>query len=164
MAGLLGDVHSRRAVLYIGTAATAAVLAAAAAAAALDAPIAVVFGLAGLYTVVSSAYIPAEGAMLPLLARTPQELSAANVAHSTVDNGGSEIGEAETGAVGGRSRRSSPGHRGSTASRTAEIAVPSRPTNAGYARPLRSPHRPPNGANTASTAIEDANRRPITEA
>jgi MFS family permease len=88
VAGLLGDLYSRRAVLVISTSATAAVLAAAAAAAALDAPDALVFALAGLFTVASSAYVPAEGALLPVLARTPQQLSAANVAHGAVDNGG----------------------------------------------------------------------------
>ena len=55
---------------------------------ALDAPAGVVYGLAGLFTVAISPYVPAEGALLPLAARTPQELSAANVAQSLADNMG----------------------------------------------------------------------------
>ena len=46
------------------------------------------FVIAGLSTVAVCPYVPAEGALMPLLARTPQELSAANVAHSALDNFG----------------------------------------------------------------------------
>ena len=84
--GLLGDRHSRRGVLLSSSLATAAVLGAAALAVAADAPSGVVFVLAGTYTIVCSPYVPAEGALMPQLARTPQELSAANVAHSVMDN------------------------------------------------------------------------------
>jgi MFS family permease len=84
--GLLGDRHSRRAVLLSSSLATSAVLGAAALAVAVDAPSGIVFALAGLYTIVCSPYVPAEGALMPQLARTPQELSAANVAHSVMDN------------------------------------------------------------------------------
>jgi MFS family permease len=85
-AGLLGDRHSRRAVMIASSVASAAALAGSAWAGAMAAPAALVFALAGLFTVVSSAYVPAEGALAPLLARSPQELSAANVAHSVMDN------------------------------------------------------------------------------
>ena len=91
-AGLLGDRHSRRGVLTASTTATAAVLGAAAAAAALDAPDALVFALAGAFTVASSPYVPAEGALYPQVARTPQELSAAGVAHGVMDNAGFLVG------------------------------------------------------------------------
>ena len=85
-AGLLGDRHSRRLVLLVSGALGAIVAASAAIAVALGAPAAVVFTLAGLFTIAFSAYVPAEGALLPVVARSPQELSAANVAHSVVDN------------------------------------------------------------------------------
>ncbi len=98
-AGLLGDRHSRRAVLLWSTFATAAVLGAAALAAQMDTPGAVVFALAGLYTIVSSPYVPAEGALMPLLARTPQELSAANVTHSALENAGFLLGSVLTGVL-----------------------------------------------------------------
>ena len=84
--GLLGDRHSRRAVLLSSSLATAAVLGAAAVAVTAGAQAWIVFALAGLYTVVTSPYVPTEGALMPQLARTPQELSAANVAHSVMDN------------------------------------------------------------------------------
>ncbi len=96
-AGVLGDRHSRRLVLLACTAATAVVLGLAGAAAALDAPAAIVYVLAGLFTVVSSPYIPAEGAIFPTLARTPQELSAANVAHGVADNLGFLLGAVASG-------------------------------------------------------------------
>lgn len=64
-----------------------------------EAPTWTVFGLAGLYTVASSPYVPAEGALMPQLARTPQELSAANVTHSVMDNVGFLGGSILTGVL-----------------------------------------------------------------
>jgi MFS family permease len=84
--GLIGDRSSRRTVLMVSAFATSALLGAATAAVAVDASVAVVFALAGLSTVAVSPYVPAEGALMPQVARTPQELSAANVAHSALDN------------------------------------------------------------------------------
>ena len=86
--GLIGDRSSRRAVLIVSALGNAALVGGATAAAALDAPVSVVFVLAGLSTVAVCPYVPAEGALMPLVARTPQELSAANVAHSAMDNVG----------------------------------------------------------------------------
>ncbi len=86
--GLIGDRSSRRAVLLGSSLASAALIGGAAAAAALNAPVALVFILAGLSTVAICPYVPAEGALMPLVARSPQELSAANVAHSVMDNAG----------------------------------------------------------------------------
>jgi MFS family permease len=87
-AGVLGDRYSRRSVLIASALASAATLAGAATAAALGAPAAAVFALAGVFTVAITPYVPAEGALMPTVARTPQELSAANVAHSAMDNVG----------------------------------------------------------------------------
>jgi hypothetical protein len=95
--GLIGDRSSRQIVLVGSALANAALIGGAAVAAAMGAPVAVVFALAGLSTVAISPYIPAEGALMPLLARTPQELSAANVAHSAMDN----LGFLGAGAVSG---------------------------------------------------------------
>jgi MFS family permease len=86
--GLIGDRFSRRSVLVGSAGVNALLLAGATAAAAAGGPVALVFLLAGLSTVAISPYVPAEGALMPLLARTPQELSAANVSHSTLDNAG----------------------------------------------------------------------------
>jgi Cyclic nucleotide-binding domain/Major Facilitator Superfamily len=98
-AGLLGDRHSRRAVLMASSVAGAAVLGATAIAVYAGAPVGLVFSLAGLFMVVTVAYIPAEAALLPIVARTPQELSAANVAHSVMDNIGFLGGSIATGVL-----------------------------------------------------------------
>jgi MFS family permease len=88
LAGLIADSRPRRTVL-IGSALTmAAVLAGAAVAASLGASAGVVFIFPALFAVFSSGYVPAESAMFPLLARTPQELSASNVNHSAMENAG----------------------------------------------------------------------------
>ena len=98
-AGVLGDRHPRRSVLIGSTLAVTLVLALAALAVAVGAPAWSVFALAGLFTVVFSAYIPAEAALLPQLASTPQELSAANVAHSVMDSIGFLGGSILTGVL-----------------------------------------------------------------
>jgi len=97
--GLLGDRHSRRTVLVWSTLTSAVALAAAAVAVAAGAPTWIVFALAGLFTVCSSPCVPAESALLPQLARTPGELSAANVTHSVMDNAGFLGGSLVTGIL-----------------------------------------------------------------
>jgi MFS family permease len=97
--GLLGDRLPRRDVLVGSGMAVTVVLAAAAAAAAADSPAAVVAVLAGVFTVAISGYIPAESALLPALAHSPQELSAANVTHSAMDNLGFVIASVATGVI-----------------------------------------------------------------
>ncbi len=87
-AGLLGDRFPRRSVLLWSGVAITVVLAVACAAAAMDSSAGVVAALAGVFTVAISGYVPAEAALLPALARSPQELSAANVTHSAMDNAG----------------------------------------------------------------------------
>lgn len=97
--GLLGDRRSRRYVLLWSTVLMAVVLGVAALAVAAEIPTWAVFALAGLFTIASSPYVPAEGALMPALARTPQELSAANVTHSLMDNFGFLGGSILTGAL-----------------------------------------------------------------
>ena len=92
LAGVLVDRHPRRSVLVGGSALATTLLGAAAAAAALDAPTALIFVIAGGFTISLSGYLPAEAALLPSLARTPQELSGANVAYSALDNCGFLLG------------------------------------------------------------------------
>jgi len=87
-AGLVADSLPRRTVLLASSILMAAILAGAAVAAGLDAPTGVVFVFPALFAVASSGYAPAEAAMFPLLARTPQELSASNVNHSAMENAG----------------------------------------------------------------------------
>src|SRR5690349_463467 len=86
--GLLADRYPRRQVLLVSAATMAAILAGAAIAAGAGAPTGVVFIFPALFAVASSGYAPAEAAMFPLLARTPQELSASNVNHAAMENAG----------------------------------------------------------------------------
>ena len=97
--GLLGDRHSRRLVLVSSSALSGIAICLAAGAVVAGAPTWQVYGLAGLFTIASTPYVPAEGALLPLAARTPQELSAANVAHSQMDNLGFLLASLATGAL-----------------------------------------------------------------
>ncbi len=99
LAGLLIDRYSRRSVLLASAVAMAFVLAGAAAAAALGAPSAVVFIFPGLYAIAAAPYAPAESSLSPLLAQTPQQLSAGNVNHAVMENGGSLLGAVVTGLV-----------------------------------------------------------------
>jgi MFS family permease len=98
-AGLLSDRFSRRSVLIGSGLAISVVLGAAAVVAALDAPAGLILALAGLFTVAISGYAPAESALLPLLAKTPQELSAANVTHSTMESIGFLLAALGTGVI-----------------------------------------------------------------
>lgn len=97
-AGLLGDRFPRRNVLIGSGLAVTAVLAAAAIAAQADAT-AAVYVLAGVFTVAVSGYVPAEAALMPFLSHTPQELSAANVTHSAMDNTGFLLAAGTTGVL-----------------------------------------------------------------
>ncbi len=58
-----------------------------------------VYGLAGLAAILGTAFLPAESALLPDLARTPEELTAANVVRSTIESVGSFAGPAIGGAL-----------------------------------------------------------------
>ena len=95
-AGVLGDRHSRRDVLVIACAARALVLAAIAATVAVQAPLAVTLALAAVFTAIQTAHKPAQAALLPHMARSPQQLAAANALWSATDNaafvGGALVG------------------------------------------------------------------------
>ncbi len=99
IAGLLADRRSRRLVLMSSALLSGLAIALASAAVAVDAPTWIVYGLAGVFTVASTAYVPAEGALLPQVARTPQELSAANVARNQMDSVGFLCASLVTGAL-----------------------------------------------------------------
>lgn len=59
-----------------------------------DGPAAIVYAAVGLTSVIGTAFRPAQAALLPSLARTPEELSAANVTSSTVESIGTFVGPA----------------------------------------------------------------------
>jgi len=87
-AALLGDRYDRRLVMVASDLARVLLIAGAAVAAFSGAPPIVVYVLAGLVGVAATAFRPAEAALIPTLARTAEELTAANVAASTIESVG----------------------------------------------------------------------------
>jgi len=93
-AAVLGDRYDRRWVMAGSDIARAVLIAGAALAVFADAPPFAVYVLAVLVSVVATAFRPAEAALIPALARTPEELTAANVAASTIESVGMFVGPA----------------------------------------------------------------------
>src|SRR5919198_3284164 len=92
--GIVGDRFPRLRVMVASDLVRTAALGIAAAAIAFDAPAAIVYLLAVVVTLVSQAFQPAEAALLPTLAETPEELAAANVASTTIEAAGYFVGPA----------------------------------------------------------------------
>src|SRR5438876_1055377 len=97
--GMIGDRFPRLRVMVVSDLVRAGALAAAAAAIVLDTPAVSVYLLAVLVMLVSQAFQPAESALLPTLAESPEELAAANVANSTIEAAGYFVGPALGGIV-----------------------------------------------------------------
>lgn len=93
-AGLLADRVSRRRVMLLSDLLRAGALALAAGAAWADLPAMTVYVLTGLVALASTAFHPAQLAVLPSLARTPEELTAANVVSSAIESVGFFAGAA----------------------------------------------------------------------
>jgi MFS family permease len=93
-AASLGDRFPRARVMLASDLLRAALMALAALAIAVDASPALVYLFAAVTSVVGTAFHPAQSALLPSLARTPEELTAANVAASTVESVGVFLGPA----------------------------------------------------------------------
>jgi MFS family permease len=85
---LLGDRYDRRRVMIASDLARAALIGLGALAISVDAAPAIVYVLAGLVGVAASAFRPAEAALIPSLARSPEELTAANVTASSIESVG----------------------------------------------------------------------------
>jgi MFS family permease len=64
-----------------------------------NAPAAVVYALASFVAVIATAFQPAQSALLPSLARTPEELTAANVSSSSIESLGIVVGPALGGVL-----------------------------------------------------------------
>jgi MFS family permease len=93
-AAVLGDRFRRGRVMVASDLLRALATAAAAAVALAGGPAGAVYALAAFIAVVSTAFRPAQAAILPSLARTPEELTAANVASTTIESVGSFVGPA----------------------------------------------------------------------
>lgn len=97
LAGLFSDKKSRRTVLIASCSLVAIALGLATAIDLADGPAALIFVLAGLFTVASTPFLPAQAALMPQLSRTPRELAAANLVYNVMDNAGFLIGSLGTG-------------------------------------------------------------------
>lgn len=95
-AALLGDRYDKRLVMVLSDLARVVLIGGAAAAVSMDSPAIVVYVLAALVGIAATPFRPAEAALVPTLARTPEELTAANVSASTIESvaifGGPAIG------------------------------------------------------------------------
>lgn len=95
-AALLGDRYDKRLVMVCSDLARVVLISAAAVAVYAGSAPVVVYILAALVGVAATAFRPAEAALVPTLARTPEELTAANVTASTIESigifGGPAIG------------------------------------------------------------------------
>jgi MFS family permease len=96
---LLGDRYPRDRVMLGASLARVVAVGAAAAVVARGASPLLVYLLAGVVTLTSTAFRPAQAAALPSLARTPDELTAANVASSTIATLSSFVGPAVGGLL-----------------------------------------------------------------
>jgi MFS family permease len=96
---LLGDRYDRGRVMLAATVVRVLTMVAAAAVAFSDAPAALVYVLVGVVTLASTAFRPAQAAALPGLARTPEELTAANLASSTIATIAGFVGPAAGGLL-----------------------------------------------------------------
>jgi len=95
----LADRFPRRLVMITSDVARAALMLAAAAVIAEDGPAWLVYAIVAMSSIVSMLFGPARAALVPLLVRTPTELTAANVAAGTLENVGSFLGPAIGGFV-----------------------------------------------------------------
>jgi predicted MFS family arabinose efflux permease len=90
----LGDRYPRKRVMIGADLIRLGAMAAAATTIAVGGSPIIVYLLAAVTTVTSTAFRPAQAALLPSLARTPDELTAANVAASTIESVGIFVGPA----------------------------------------------------------------------
>jgi len=94
IAAILGDRFPRVRVMLTSDLLRAVALGAMAVCVVTDAPAALVYLLAAVVAVIGTAFHPAQSALLPSLARTPEELTAANVSSSTLESLGFCVGPA----------------------------------------------------------------------
>jgi MFS family permease len=93
-AGMLGDRYRRERVMFVISLGRAAFMGATAAAIFAGSPIWLVYTLAGAVALTASMVRPMQSALLPQLARTPEELTAANLVVTTIESSGIFLGPA----------------------------------------------------------------------
>jgi MFS family permease len=98
-AAILGDRYPRVPVMLGTDVIRAACLGAMTVAVVSDVPAALVYVLAAIVAVTTTAFQPAQAALLPALARTPEELTAANASSSTIESLGFCVGPALGGVL-----------------------------------------------------------------
>jgi MFS family permease len=98
-AAIAGDRFRRERVMLAADVGRALLIGGAAAVALLDGPSAAVYALVACSSMTTMLFHPAQSALLPALARSPEELTAANVSASTIDSIGSFAGPAIGGLV-----------------------------------------------------------------
>jgi predicted MFS family arabinose efflux permease len=94
LTGALGDRFARGRVMVVADLLRAVALVAAALVVFAGAPQWIVYVLSGLVAIVATAFRPAQAALVPSLARTPEELTAANVVAATIESVGIFAGPA----------------------------------------------------------------------
>ncbi|MGH3017529.1 MAG: MFS transporter [Gaiellaceae bacterium] len=94
LASTLADRYPRKWVMLVSDVVRAALVLVAAGVIAADGPPLAVYGLAIATALVGTCFRPAQAALLPGLARDPGELTAANVASSTIESVGFFLGPA----------------------------------------------------------------------
>jgi MFS family permease len=95
----LGDRYPRERVLVAINLGRTATIAGAAVAAYANAPAGIVYALASLMGLLQSTFRPTQSALLPLLARSPEELTAANLALTTIEGASQFVGPALGGVL-----------------------------------------------------------------
>jgi MFS family permease len=98
-AGLLGDRYPRESVLRASAVSRVLLVGAAAAGVFLDVAPGIVYALAVLAAIATAPFRPAQAALVPSLARTPAELTAANAVASTVESLAMFVGPALAGVL-----------------------------------------------------------------
>ncbi len=93
-AATLGDRYSRQLVILVVNIARTVAIILAAAAALAGFPAMVVYLLAAVVGLLQSVFRPTQAALLPVLARSPEELTAANLVLTTIENVGIFLGPA----------------------------------------------------------------------
>jgi MFS family permease len=99
VSGALADRFPRRRMMLASQGVAALMLVALTAASLANWPAAAVLVLAGFFSLAYTAYVPALAAFLPTLAKSPEQLTAANAVSSTVEGAGFFIGPAVAGVL-----------------------------------------------------------------